>query len=406
MLGAVTHQIKSGDFLDRARIRRIAVICLAVSIASLAALLATSDGFRDKMGRPLGTDFMAFHIAGSIAREQGGGAAYDARKQYEEHQKTLREKSPSFWPFLYPPAFLFVAVGLAALPYLAGWLFWMGATLSIYAAGMQRIAPGGFPLLLSVAFPAVYLNFLHGQNAFLIAALFAFGLVALKRRRPIAAGLILGLISIKPQYGLLIPIALAASGNWRAFAAAGASVTVLAAAPAAAFGPEVWTGFIDAMKLARTQVVEAGAIGFEKIQSAFAQARLLGASVFAAYAIQAALFLFLSISVFRLWRGGASFDIKAAGLIVAAALATPYAVDYDFVVLAPACAFLILDALRRGFQPYEKSLLLIVAIAPAIARAVGATTHISAGFIAALALFFFVLRRARAQAPVAASHVS
>ena len=394
-IAGVIGQIKSGDYLGRARVRRIAVIYLIAIIVSFAILLATSDGFKDRLGRPLGTDFMAFHVAGVVANAEGGAAAFDAQKQYAEHQRRLGEETPPFWPYLYPPAFLFVAMALAALPYLAGWLVWMGATLSLYAAAMQKLAPGGFAALLALALPAVYSNFLHGQNGFLIAALFAFGLHALFAGRSLIAGIALGLIAIKPQYGFLIPVALAAGGHWRAFAAAGIAVTAQIVVPALAFGPEVWTGFFETMRAARVEVVEAGAIGFEKIQSVFAQARFLGAPVSLAYALQGAAALSLALAVFRLWRGAASNGTKGAGLIIAAILATPYAVDYDLVILAPAMAFLIREGLKDGFLTCEKTILLFAAFAPVIARGVGGATHISLGLLALLALFSLVLRRAR-----------
>ena len=393
-LAILQAELRSGDFLDKPRIRRIAVIYFVVTLLSLAALLATSDGFRDQMGRPLGTDFMAFHVAGSIALEEGGAAAFDAERQYARHQRLLGEEHPDFWPYLYPPSFLYVAMGLAAMPYLAAWLIWMGATLGAYVAAMRTIMPGGFALFLAVAFPAVFSNFLHGQNGFLIAALFAGALASLFSKRMILAGVLFGLISIKPQYGLLIPLALAAAGQWRAFSGAAASVIALAALPTIGFGAEVWAGFFETMRLARAEVMETGAIGFEKIQSAFAQARMLGAPIPLAYAIQTLTSIAAGAMVFRLWRGRARDEVKGAGLIVASALATPYAVDYDLVILAPAMALLIRDGLARGFGPYEKAILLFAAFAPVIARPVGIGTHLSMGLLAMLALAAIVLRRA------------
>lgn len=396
--------IRSGDFLDRARIRRFAVIYLIAIVVSFAALVATSDGFRDRMGRPLGTDFMAFHVAGSIALEDGAAAAYDPLKQYAEHQKRLEEAQPRFWPFLYPPAFLFVAMALASLPYLAAWLSWMAATGALYLATMRKIAPGGFAALLAIAFPAAYLNFLHGQNGFLLASLFGFGVWGLGKERSLLAGIAFGLVAIKPQYGVLIPIALAAGGHWRAFAAASATFAFLAVLPTLAFGADVWPAFFDTARAARREVIEAGAIGFEKIVSVFAQARFLGAPIAAAYGLQAAMLAALALFVWRLWRGNASNAMKGAGLIIASVLASPYAVDYDLVILAPALAFIVIEDLGRGFAPYEKSILLFAAVAPVIARPVGMATHLSVGLFAMLALLWIVRRRAmRIAVPPAAA---
>lgn len=385
--------LKTGAYLDRARVRRLAAIYVIVGLISFVAMLSTSDGFRDKMGRPLGTDFMAFYVAGSVAVDDVPAAAYDAQKLYTEHQRLLGEEKPSFWPYLYPPAFLFLAIAFAALPYLAAWLMWMGVTLGLYVGAMQKLAPGALAALVAVAFPTVLTNFLHGQNGFLIAALFAGAVVCLFGKRPIVAGILFGLIALKPQYGVLIPVALAAAGRWRAFLAAAATVGALAALPTIAFGADIWPGFFETMRAARVEVVEAGAIGFEKIQSVFAQARMLGAPVSFAYAAQGATAIALGAFVFRLWRGAAADDVKAAGLIVASLLVSPYAVDYDLVVLAPAIALLIRDGSARGFGPYEKSAFLFAAIAPVIARPIGAGLHVSLGLIAMIALMAIVWRR-------------
>src|SRR5438105_147271 len=78
----------------------------------------------------------------------------------------------------------------------------------------------------------------HGQNGFLTATLLGGGLIFLERR-PILAGVLLGLLAYKPQFGLLIPLVLLATGRWTAIAAA--TVTVLSACSATliVFGPEV-----------------------------------------------------------------------------------------------------------------------------------------------------------------------
>ena len=80
-------------------------------------------------------------------------------------------------------------------------------------------------LLLALAFPSVLINVGHGQNGFLTAALLGGALVVLDRR-PLVAGILLGLLVYKPQYGLMLPIVLAVSGRWRCFAAAAATVVL------------------------------------------------------------------------------------------------------------------------------------------------------------------------------------
>ncbi len=247
--------------------------------------------------------------------------------------------------------------------------------------------------LLILAYPAVLLNFLHGQNGFLIAALFAGGLLALDKR-PLVAGVLLGIIALKPQYGILIPIALAAGGHLRTFAAAAATVLVQVVAATTLFGPEIWAAFAESARAAKSQVLEPGAIGWEKIQSAFAFARTLGAPIGLAYVAQGLLALAVTIFVFGLWRSGSSPALKGAGLILGAVLATPYVVDYDLVLLAPAAALLIVEALRDRFRPYEKSALAFAFLAPLLARPIGELILVPLGLAAALAMFALVLARA------------
>ena len=96
-----------------------------------------------------------------------------------------------------------------------------------------------------------------------------------------------------------------------------------------------------------------------------------------------------------LWRSPRRFALKAAALCLAALLATPYSLDYDLMVLAPAIAFLAVDGLARGFAPYEKTALAALWIVPLIARSFAQATLIPLGVIAMLALFVLMLRRAR-----------
>jgi alpha-1,2-mannosyltransferase len=83
--------------------------------------------------------------------------------------------------------------------------------------------------------PASVMSVASGQSGFLAAALMVAG-VRLARSRPIVAGILIGLLSYKPQLGFLIPIALASAGLWRAFYVDIVTVGGLAACATLAFG--------------------------------------------------------------------------------------------------------------------------------------------------------------------------
>jgi hypothetical protein len=141
-------------------------------------------------------------------------------------------------------------------------------------------------------------------------------------------------------------------------------------------------------------VLETGETGWHKIQSVFSVARMWGGSIPLAYAVQGAVTIVVAGALVWLWRSSASFALKAAALCLATILATPYSLDYDLMVLAPAIAFLGLDGLARGFSPYEKTALAFLWIVPLFARGVAQATFIPFGVIAMLVMFALIMRKA------------
>jgi alpha-1,2-mannosyltransferase len=141
-------------------------------------------------------------------------------------------------------------------------------------------------------------------------------------------------------------------------------------------------------------VLEQGNTGWHKIQSVFSWARMWGASITVAYALQGALIVALGTALVRLWRSGAAYPLKAAALCLGAILATPYSLDYDMMVLAPAIAFVAADGMARGFGPWQKTALAALWLVPLGTRSIAEATMIPLGVPAMLAMFALVLRRA------------
>jgi hypothetical protein len=251
-------------------------------------------------------------------------------------------------------------------------------------------------LLLTTAFPAVFVNLGHGQNGFLTAGLFGMALAVLDRR-PVLAGILFGLLSYKPQFGFMIPLVLLATWRWRAIAAATATVGALVAASLAAFGQASWQAFFAAMPFARSALLEQGNTGWFKIQSVFAWIRMWGGGIELAYAGQIALALAVAAALVWLWRSAAPYPLKAAALLLGSLLATPFVLDYDLMLLAPAIAFLAADGRARGFAPWQKSMLAALWIAPLIARSAAQMVLLPLGVLAMLAAFALLLRRAMAE---------
>ena len=374
-MAALAERLRSGDWLTRERVRLVAVALLAASLLGLAFLVVTSDGLNDRSGRPLGTDFSNVYAAGTYVLEGQPAAPFAPAKQFTREQ-AIFGTATQFYGWHYPPFFLALAALLALLPYVAALFVWQGATLILYVCAMRAITgPDKLTLLLALAFPAVFINLGHGHNGFLTAALMTGALLQLDKR-PMLAGVLFGLLAYKPQFGLLIPFVLAASGRWRTFATAAATAAALALVSTLTFGIDVWRAFLESMSFTREVVLERGDTGWHKIQSAFSWARMWGASVGIAYLAQATVTLCVGGALVWLWRTPAPFALKAAALLIATLLATPYGLDYDLMLLAPAIAFLAVDGIQRGYAPYQKTLLAALWLMPLLARSVAQAAFI------------------------------
>ena len=432
--------LRGGDWLTLARMRLWALAVLVAAAGGLLYLVATSDGLMDYQDRPLGTDFSNVYAAGTYVLEGRPAAPFDPRLQHAREREIFGEKTP-FYGWHYPPFFLWLAAALALMPYQLALVVWQAATLVLYLLSIRTLVASFLPsplwrgstgprpvgvgvevvsldtsaeratptpnptpqgggehqslwLLLALAYPAVFVNLGHGHNGFLTAALIGFALIHLDTR-PVLAGILFGLLAYKPQFGIMIPLVLIASGRWRTVFAAVATVALLALVATLAFSTETWRAFFTFAEYTRVHVLETGETGWHKIQSVFSWARMWGASVPLAYAVQGAVTIVVAGALVWLWRSSATFALKAAALCLAAILATPYSLDYDLMVLAPAIAFLALDGVARGFSPYEKTALAFLWVVPLFARGLAQATLIPCGVIAMLVMFALVIHRAR-----------
>jgi hypothetical protein len=385
--------LRSGRWLTAARARGYSLILLAICALAITGWIAVSDGLIDRNGKPLGTDFSNVYAAGSLTWQGRPSEAYEPALQHAAEKAVLGGREVPFYGWHYPPFFFAVAVLVAAVPYAWGLAIWLAASFAAYLAVMRAILPRPETLLIASAFPAVFVNIGHGQNGFLTAALLG-GALHWLDRRPWLAGVLIGALAYKPQFGVLIPLALLAGGRWNTIAAAIATVAALVAVSFVTLGGGVWHAFADSMNFTQTVVLEQGGTGWEKIQSVFSAVRMWGAGVQLAYAVQIALALMLAASLSWLWHGDAAFELKAAGLATASLLATPYVLDYDLVVLAIAIAFFARHGLARGFRPFEISLLAAAWIVPLLARGIAGATGVPLGLVVLLTFYGFTLRRA------------
>jgi alpha-1,2-mannosyltransferase len=389
---AIWQRFGTGAWLTLSRIRGYSIIVLIVYCVASALWIASAHNLVDRNNKPIGTDFSNVYAAGILADTGKPEAAYDWPSEHTVEQSLFGQDTP-FFGWHYPPQFLMVAAVLAFVSY--GWALalWMVTTLSAYVVTIRAILPQSVAVLAALAYAAVFVNLGHGQNGFLTAALLG-GALVLMDRRPVVSGVLIGLLAYKPQFGVLLPVVLIASGRWTVVGAAVCTVFVTCVATLALFGTKVWIAFEASAGLTRRIVLEEGSTGWEKIQSAFSAVRMWGGSVDLAYAVQGALALSVAAGLVWLWRSEASFDLKGSALAVSALLTTPYVLDYDLMLLAVAIAFYVRHGLARGFQHFEISLLAFVWIVPLFSRPLAGVTGIPLGLIAQVVLLVVVFRRA------------
>lgn len=375
--------LRNAGFLTRERMTIWSASCVVGFSLCILIFFLSAHGLNDYAGRPLGSDFSNVYAAGVASLHGNATAPFDILRQQQE-ERAIFGANTQLYGWHYPPFFLLVAAGLAQLPYIFALVLWQLATLLFYLGAIwlllrnsaaPHLARDPLWLLLALGFTAVFLNLTHGQNGFLTAALFASALALLDTRR-ILAGILLGLLCYKPQFAVVIPLVLAVTGRWRTFAAAALTVLAAAALVTWLFGVEIWPAFTASSRYTRQVVLEQGATGFYKIQSMFAVVRLWGGSVLPAYLMQAVTAILVLVALVRIWRGNISMGYKGAALCLSALLVTPYCLDYDLVLLAPAIVLLAAEGIAHGFKDYERLILAILWIIPLFARNVAHYTLI------------------------------
>lgn len=337
---------------------RFLSICCGVLLGAqigLTTLAASHGHFLIRDGGELGYDFSCFWGAGRLALRGDAIAAYDWSRLKEvldlgvsfsadPHRRPL--------PFFYPPIFLLALAPFALLPFGASMAAWLAATLAAYVASLRAILPGATATITALGAPFVLFNIWTGQNGFLTAALLGGALVLLDRR-PIASGVLIGLLIYKPHFGLLFPVVLAATGRWRTFASAAATIAAGAVVTGLVFGWRIFGVAAAALWSAGQFNLAIEPIHLFRLQSIYGMLRNAGLGSGMAWSVHLAVAGAATAATVWIWRGRSALAVKAAAFSTAALIVTPYTMMYDMPLLAVPFAFLVRDGLENGFQPWQ-----------------------------------------------------
>jgi hypothetical protein len=283
---------------------------------------------------------------------------------------------------------------LAHASYGAALAVYLFAGIGIWLALASRVLPSSRTAIVAAAAPAALVNIIIGQNGFVTAGLAGFALLSLNCR-PILAGVLVGLLVVKPQLAMLFPIALVAASSWRTIASAAATVTLLCAGSALAFGPQMWIAFWHSLGTSQW-LIDSGAVTWGQIPTAYIAALSLGAPRAMAEGLQAISAIAATTCVWRAWRNpDAPFEAKAAVLLVGSLMVSPYLSYYDLTWVALAVGFIAKLGWREGFFRGEREIMLFGWLTPVLMVPAWNLSAIQIGFPMLVLLLVTAVQRSR-----------
>ncbi len=202
--------------------------------------------------RRLGFDWGLFYSQASAFAAGDIGAMYQIDRLNPYLQRlTPFTSTPGVpllqWPSPYPPVVAALMAPLTVMPPPAAFGIWTALSLASAAHLLWRtrqVLPTAGTSRLAVIFFTtlpVLQTFVLGQPVLFLASAMAEAFLALRRGADLRGGLWLGLLAVKPQYGLVLGLFLLWKRRWRAVAGAAMTVGLVVGASALVAGPAaVW----------------------------------------------------------------------------------------------------------------------------------------------------------------------
>ncbi len=299
-------------------------------------------------GSPVGGDFINLWTAGRLVLEGRLDVIY-APQAFMAYQIDLIGAPIGHRLWAYPPHSLFLVAPFALLDYYPALLAWSVLGLAALAWGCRRIGLDRMESAIVLLSPASTLCLYFGQSGNLTAGLLLLALSARPGRdfRAIGAA---AMLTIKPQMGFLLPFYWLAERRWLAIAATCVLTLMLGGAALWAFGANAWGDYVGET-LHELSLLERFGTGpfMTMIPSVFMAMRILTGDGDLAIRLHLIFAVpVIVIALWRLWRLDDSLR-RAALVLVATALATPYMHNYDLSILTIAGLLFL-----RRFPPGAK----------------------------------------------------
>ncbi len=334
--------------MDRLFVRYL-LIASAVALPGMIVLLAVyfrpGSDLLEQRGYYIGLDFVNYWTGGRLALSGDVGALYDVTA-YNELLQRWFAPAKEFMIFSYPPNALPLLAPVGLFPYLVAFALWLVfGTAAFFAAALgRRPTRADLGLVVALALsPILWVNLNFGQLGLFLALLFV-GALRLLPTRPVLAGIMIGLFTIKPQLGVLLPLTLVLVGAWRAFAAATLTALLLVAVSLVLYGVEPWQAWWgETAKLQWGFMTDTHSFFTTQKTTPFSALRLLGASVDAALALQGLVAILVVVATWAVLKGAASWPLKATVVAFGSMLIAPYVLAYDLAIPLAALVWCLRD---------------------------------------------------------------
>ncbi len=225
----------------------------------LVGMLFFSPNFRWQQGEdretPYGADYLQDWIGGSIVLSSDRQRLYDLEfvkeLQHDPAKIGFTWPAEKYFPMVYPPFHYVLVSPLSLLPYRWAVILWSVLSILAFCATAwllvryQQTVAARFPLCFgAMIFFVPWIKCLSmGQKSTLLLLLFTGTFLLLQRGRNFQAGLVFGLVAIKPQLGLVIGAVMLIKRQW-SFACGAVSTIGLLSGISWLIQPTWWPDYV------------------------------------------------------------------------------------------------------------------------------------------------------------------
>jgi alpha-1,2-mannosyltransferase len=410
----VWRTIRDGSWLTRERVVGYLAILAVANVVGLGLGICRAHGWVIPAEPHFSTEFMSFYAAGRLVDAGRAMLVYapgipvhafiDSLNVPPAHrameQALSHDPQAMYFAFFYPPVYWLLCAPLAHLPYYAACLLWVAGTGLALALCVHPLIGGWRRLWPAIAYLAVVENAGVGENAFLSAALVGFGLLQVERR-PVLAGACFGALCYKPHFMLPVLLFLLVGWHVRALVSSVLSAALLCLLAAVMFGWGSWITYFSVIVPHAEYMFSHAGISYALQVTPGSAVRLLGGGGGAAALAQGVAMLF---GAYCIWATrGASLDVRSAMVTASFPMLLSVMLGYDLTVCGLAILFLMREAARTGYLPWERTAMAAMFALPLVTEVFRTQLHIPLEPLVIVGFMALVLRRVRHGASCAMS---